>query len=632
MTIAVPFSGGSSSSASPREYLALCRARDGVAALVATWRARRFRRVYQHLHLQAMRIQTWWRGLHGYATNRTQPARIVNSDGLDMPLAGSAPPWHPLDTDAACDETPAHVAFVLMNSCGITVEDPVGVESNAVGSVQDIGAGQEVEEGIVGDEKSEPHPLVIALGTYARTLQRWWRQLLDVRAARTRRTRTAARSFLRRAQAEAAREEAEAAALRASRRAAAQRRRTLAFVQAWCRGRRVRRALARARAAVVVLQSRMRGILARRVLDVLRTASAHRQAAASTVIQACWRRAATQGRFLRFRRATVAVQSHIRRRRVRRALLSAVTAARTLQRWYRGCMERRAPTPLSRWRACVMILQARHRGAAVRRALARGRVAVVVLQSRLRGWLAREAAARANTACTRVQLWWRRRHASHLLLRAPIRAWRRAFAVLQARWRRTMAVRRHARVRHGFIRAQACWRRFARVRWFRAVRCAVVTIQRWVRRVADLGGAQRDAAATRLQAWARTRVARTAYLRLRRACIRVQSLWRALVTQAAFLRLQAAAITIQAWSRFLLTWARYIVFRMTTIKVQAAYRARVARRRYCLLVRGATVSLTAGVHALSIVVYRCACVCVLWIRVWCAMTCPAHDCNPVAPR
>ena len=513
-------SSGSSSSASPREYLALCRARDGVAVLVATWRARRFRCVYQHLHQQATRIQTWWRGHHGYSTSRTHVVGTAGGNGLEIPLAGSGHALSdvlPLEVtrDAGPMQDDCAVAECTTPPTGtvaITVEEPVGRLACASEgeSIQDIDTAEEVEGGdqceegevdSVFSERREPHHLVIAFNTYARTLQRWWRQQLEAREARTRRTRTAARSFLRRAQTEAARAEAEAAALRASRRVAAQRLHSLALMQAWCRGRRVRRNLARARAAVVVLQSRMRGIIARRVVSMLRTAPTNREVVASTVIQAYWRRAAGQWRFLRFRRAIVAVQSRVRRWRACRAMLSALAAARTLQRWYRGCIERRS---MRRWQADLADL---HGQQVLGDAQSRGRVAVVVLQSWLRGWLVRAASARASIASTRVQLWWRRRHASLLLLSTSQHNGRKhtvASEMLPRPATEYLLDTSPASSVHGQSLSPA-WSVVDQFRFLCRARHAV----------------------TRIQATMRARPVRLQYLRVYRACVRLQQWWRA---------------------------------------------------------------------------------------------------------
>jgi myosin-5 len=170
-----------------------------------------------------------------------------------------------------------------------------------------------------------------------------------------------------------------------------------------------------------------------------------------------------------------------------------------------------------------------------------------------------------------------RRHCAAVVIQRAIRAWLRRKRREAARRRREAATLLQRSVR-GWL---------ARRKYIAAV-AAAVSIQcaarsRTARRRAEEERARRRAmlealSATKLQAQARMRLARKAFLHQRDAALRIQTQWRRYRAQRAFVAAVASAVRLQAWARCII--ARTALQRAldAAVRLQTAYRAHLARK------------------------------------------------------
>ena len=330
------------------------------------------------------------------------------------------------------------------------------------------------------------------------------------------------------------------------------------IIQANVRRWQVQRMMAQQHKAATTIQSIVRCHLHRQRYIALKKST--------LVIQYRWRATLLAIRermaYLQLKRASIVLQSHVRRWRVQREIFRQQKAATIIQSMYRCYIQRKQYIALKYstnvlqcyWRASLLAKKDRMEFLCIKQA-------TITIQSHVRRWQVEKMMAQQHRAATIIQSAVRRR-----IEMKRYSIMKHGVCILQCYWRATMLFRRereaYIRKKQAAIIIQANFRRWQ--------------VQRMI--------AQQHRAATTIQCAVRCHIHRRHYLALKRSATTLQCHWRATLSarrqQQSYIHLRQAVIVLQSHFRRWQVEKEIANQHKSAIVIQAAVRCHIQRKRY----------------------------------------------------
>ena len=333
------------------------------------------------------------------------------------------------------------------------------------------------------------------------------------------------------------------------------------IIQANVRRWQVQRMIAQQHRAATTIQSTVRCHLHRQRYIALKKST--------LVIQYRWRATllATRERmaYLQLKRASIVLQSHVRRWRVQREISRQHKAATLIQSIYRCYIQRKQYIALKYstnvlqcyWRASLLAKKDRMEFLCIKQA-------TITIQSHVRRWQVEKMMAHQHRAATIIQ--------AAVRCRIEMKRYsiiKHSVCVLQCYWRATMLCRRE---REAYIRKK------------QAAIIIQANVRRWqVQRMI----AQQYKAAITIQSAVRCHIHRRHYLALKQSATTLQYYWRATLSarrqQQSYIHLRQAVIVLQSHFRRWQVEKEIANQHKSAIIIQAIVRCHIKRKQYLAL-------------------------------------------------
>ena len=344
-------------------------------------------------------------------------------------------------------------------------------------------------------------------------------------------------------------------------------RRAVISLQANARRMIVQRMLADQHKHAVVIQAAFKGYVQRKRYLLLKQSV--------TVIEYYWR-ATLQSRqcrlsYLSLKKATVLLQSHVRRIRAQKVIARQHSAATVIQSAFRCYMDKKH---YSLFKHNAEVIQYHWRATLLARKQKAGylkyRKAVIIIQSLVRKRAVQKMMRRQHRAAAIIQASFR----CHAQLNIYLQ-WKQSVNIISYYWRATLLARHH---RNDYL----------------TLRQAIVTLQAHYRRYAvQKNMIRKHVSATIIQASFKRSIQRRKYLSLKHSVQVIECYWSALLVgrqcRAIYLKQRDAIVHLQAHVR------RRNVQKMMThrhfcaTKIQSAFRCHVQQKQYCVVKRSVRV-------------------------------------------
>ena len=406
------------------------------------------------------------------------------------------------------------------------------------------------------------------------------------------------------------------------------------IIQANVRRWQVQRMMAQQHRAATTIQSTVRCHLHRQRYIALKKST--------LVIQYRWRATllATRERmaYLQLKRASIVLQSHVRRWRIQREISRQQKAATIIQSMYRCYIQRKQYIALKYstnvlqcyWRASLLAKKDRMEFLCIKQA-------TITIQSHVRRWQVEKMMAQQHRAATIIQAavrrriemkrysimkhsvcilqcYWRatmlcrkereayiRKKQAAIIIQANVRRWQvqrmiaqqhRAATIIQAAVRCRIEMKRYSIIKHSICVLQCYWRatilcRREREAYICKKQAAIIIQANIRRRRVEKMMAQQHRAATVIQSAVRCHIHRRHYLALKQSATTLQCRWRATLSarkqQQSYIHLRQAVIVLQSHFRRWQVEKEIANQHKSATIIQATVRCHIKRKQYLAL-------------------------------------------------